>query len=148
VPRWPKRKPRLGVDEYGRTPLWNKAAEGDLEAVTRAISEGADPNQGDDVGYTPLHVSIQNGHVAIVELLLNAGANPNVYDKYGNGTLCTATLTPQIALPTQVAIIRILLRAGADPDHQNAYGRTPRQIATTSTHGINDPFVEYYSGVV
>jgi ankyrin repeat protein len=148
MPRWPKRKPRLGVDEYGRTPLWYIAADGDLEAVTRAISEGADPNQGDDVGYTPLHVSIQNGHVATIELLLNAGANPNVYDNHGNGPLWTAIMRPQITLPTQVSIIRTLLRAGADPDHQNAHGRTPRQMATTIAHGLEVPFIEHDSSAV
>ena len=148
MPRWPKRNPRLGVDEYGRTPLWYNAADGDLELVTRAISEGADPNHGDDVGYTPLHVSVQNGHVATVEFLLNAGANPNVYDNHGNGPLWTAMLRPQITLPTQVVIIRILLRAGADPDHQNAHSRTPRQIATTIAHDLDVLFIEHDSGVV
>src|SRR6266481_7100358 len=89
VPRWPKQKPRPGIDEYGRTPLWYKAADGDLAAATSAIAAGADPSQGDDVGYTPLHVSVQNGHVAIVELLLKAGTNPNAHDNHGNGLLWT-----------------------------------------------------------
>lgn len=126
MPRWPKHKPRTGVDEYGRTVLWYKAASGDVAAIHAEISAGIDPNLGDDVGYTPLHVAVQNGHIQAVDALLAAGANPNSTDKHGNGPLWTAVLTTRI---NQENIIVSLLRSGADPNSLNIHDRSPAQMA-------------------
>ena len=48
MPIWPKRKPRPGVDEYGRAPLWYRALEGDAAGVKSEIAAGADPSASDD----------------------------------------------------------------------------------------------------
>jgi uncharacterized protein len=84
MPRWPKRKPRPGVDEYGRTPLWYHAFRGDVVAVREAIDSAANVNAGDDVNYAPLHVAVQAGRVPVIEALIAAGADPNAVDRHGN----------------------------------------------------------------
>lgn len=121
MPTWPKRKHRPGVDEYGRTPLWNFALAGDLARVQRELAGGADPKVGDDVGYTALHVAIQEGHVDIVELLLQSGADPNQADVHGNVPLWVAVDNEG----GDDQIILMLLRSGADARIKNKYGRSP-----------------------
>ena len=128
MPRWPKRNPRSGVDEYGRSPLWHKAASGDVEGISVEIAAGVDPSQGDDVGFTPLHVAVQNGHIQAIEALLAAGADPNSTDKHGNGPLWTAVLSTRL---NQQGVIAALLKAGAIPTHLNIHGRSPAQMAET-----------------
>ncbi|MBV9928155.1 MAG: ankyrin repeat domain-containing protein [Acidobacteria bacterium] len=131
MPRWPKRKPRPGVDEYGRTPLWKFAFAGDEGGVRRELATGADPSAGDDAGYTPLHVAVQEGRIEVVKLLLRLGADPNRVDKYGNGALWTAVYQGYRSDRTEanLTIVRLLLRSGANADHKNAAGRTPREFA-------------------
>lgn len=124
MPRWPKRKPRAGVDEYGRTALWNHAFAGDLEGVKQALASGADLNAGDDVGYTPLNVAIQQKQVEVVKLLLESGADPNRADHDGNVPLWTAVHN----WGHDDRIVLLLLHKGADPRIANNYGRSPLNI--------------------
>ena len=130
--RVPKRTPRVGVDEYGRTALWNAVEEGKLEKVRRLLGEHADPNASDDDGWTPLHIAAQNGCVEATELLLAYGANPNSIDHHGNGPLwyagyqlaCVNTRTQR-----NTDLLRLLLRAGADENFKNRHGRSVRDQA-------------------
>jgi ankyrin repeat protein len=142
MPRWPKRKPRPGVDEYGRTPLWNLAAAGDLAGMRRELTAGADPNQGDDVGYTPLHIAIQEKRIEAVSLLLKSGADPNRPDNHGNVPLWTAVQN----WGKDDAIILLLLRAGADPRIENNYGRSPFGVLAGMRGEIGDYIAEQFSG--
>lgn len=138
MPRWPKRKLRPGMDQYGRTPLWHRALAGDLAGIRAELAGGADPSFGDDVDYSPLHAAVQGGRVEAVKLLLDAGADPNKVDNHGNGPLWTAVLTaPQAA---RAELIAVLLTAGADPDRKNRHGRSPREMAVTIGHGLEEPF--------
>jgi len=59
----PKRKPRPGVDEYGRTPLHYAAAEGNAEDVVKYLKAGNNPNLQDDNGWSPLHFAAQAGNI-------------------------------------------------------------------------------------
>jgi ankyrin repeat protein len=142
MPRWPKRKPRAGVDEYGRTPLWNLAFAGDLAGIRRELEGGADPNQGDDVGYTPLHVAIQEKRVDAVGLLLESGADPNRADNHGNIPLWTAVRT----CGKDNRIILLLLGAGADPRIENNYGRSPFSIVAGIGGEVGRLLAERFSG--
>ena len=54
VPQWPWRKPRPGLDAYGRSDVWHAAAAGDVAAVTRALRRGSDPTAADKDGFTGL----------------------------------------------------------------------------------------------
>lgn len=136
--RFPKRKTRPGMDEYGRTPLWYHALNGDVAGLQIELAGGTDPSFGDDVDYSPLHAAVQQGYIEIIRVLLAAGANPNKADKHGNGPLWTACLTAPNNL--RVEIISILLKAGADANHRNLAGRSPREMALQIGHGLEVPF--------
>jgi len=129
--RVPKRKLRPGVDQYGRTPLWNAVARGELEKVRELLKCYADPNVGDDDGCTPLHLTAVGGRVEAAELLIRCGANPNQIDHHGNGPLWYAAHYDSLRGPKSSrrhAVLEILIKAGADPDFKNRYGRCPRDI--------------------
>jgi ankyrin repeat protein len=140
MPRWPKRKPREGVDNYGCTPLWHFAIAGDLEGVKREIASGAHPSVGDDVGYTPLHAAVQTGHMEVIDCLIESGADLNKTDKHGNSPLWTALLSSPAA--SRNKIITRLLSAGANPHHKNRYGRSPYELAMEIKHGLDELFSE------
>ena len=55
----PKRNPREGMDEYGRSPLHYAALHGNLDEVKSLIANGADINMQDDGGMTPLQNILQ-----------------------------------------------------------------------------------------
>lgn len=58
--------------------IWIESADGDMKAVSNALSHGIDPNKvDDDNGATPLFLAAQNGHDALVRFLLAHGANPD-----------------------------------------------------------------------
>jgi uncharacterized protein len=128
LPRWPKRKVRHGVDEYGRTPLWYHALNGDVAAVQHELAAGADASAADDVNYTPLHAAVQQGHVPVVELLLASGADANAVDRHGNGPLWTAVMSAPESKRTP--IVALLLRAGANPHCKNVHGASPLDVAS------------------
>jgi ankyrin repeat protein len=127
MPQWPWRNKRPGVDEYGRSPLWYRAADGDAAGVKAELKSGASATSADKNGYTALHVAAQNGHAEIVSLLIEAGADVNAVDKHGNGSLWTAGYEAAKAKATDAnfSIVTMLLKAGADPHYRNRAGRTP-----------------------
>ena len=128
MPQWPWKNPRPGVDEYGRSPLWHHAADGDVKAVEADLMSGVDPTSADKDGFTALHAATLYGHARVVSLLLEAGADPNAADRYGNGPLWTACYegTKALATEAQRSIISILLAGGADPNRINKAGRSPQ----------------------
>ena len=128
MPQWPWRKPRPGVDDYGRSPLWHHAANGNLSGLKADLKSGLDATAADKDGYTSLHVASQNGHAGAVALLLRAGADPNTTDRHGNGPLWTACYEggKDCATADQLTIISLLLKAGANPHHVNNAGRSPQ----------------------
>jgi ankyrin repeat protein len=123
----PKRKPRPGVDEYGRKELHHAAVSGDLEKVRALIASGADINAQDDNGFTALHFAAQENKAEIVDFLLQHNANLEIPDAHGNAPLFRAVFSYRGDGRT----IQILLKAGADPDHLNSSGISPRRMAHT-----------------
>jgi ankyrin repeat protein len=121
----PKRLPRPGVDEYGRTPLHYAASDGDAAGVAALLKAGYDPNLQDDDGRTPLHSGAQANAPAVVELLLQAGAEVDVADAWGNTPLFRAVFESR----GEGAVIRLLREAGADPYHKNNSGVSPLSLA-------------------
>jgi ankyrin repeat protein len=117
----PKRKPRPGVDEYGRTPLHNALVplfeEVDLKEVARLLKRGADPNAQDDNGFSPLHFAAQESLPEATRFLLDAGANPNIEDSFGITPLGRAAHTER-----GILVVKLLLAAGADPFKPNKRG--------------------------
>ena len=86
----PKRKPRDGIDEYGRSPLINAVCNKDFEVAEQALANGANINLQDDGGYSALFFAVQDKDVEITTYLLEHGANPNLADKWKNTVLWRA----------------------------------------------------------
>ena len=76
----PKRKDRLGVDRYGRTPLHDAAAAGDATHCRELLQSGFLPNAQDNNGWSPLHFAVQASATDVVALLIGAACNPNLRD--------------------------------------------------------------------
>lgn len=127
VRKQPKRNPRPGVDEYGRTPLHYAALDADAVRVTQLLAGGADPGAPDDDGWTPLHFAAQAFAPEVCEALLRAGAAVDPADSYGNTPLWRAVFDSQ----GRGDVIALLRRYGADPWRANASGISPVALART-----------------
>ena len=66
------------VDIFGRTPLHQAAAKGDLDMILILINFGADVNAKTISGETPLMKAISFYHVQATKLLLRFGADPDM----------------------------------------------------------------------
>lgn len=138
MPIWPKRKKRVGVDEYGRSDLWNAAFEGDFDLVKKILSTNVDPNSGDDTGLTPLHMAIQQKHVNVIHLLLDSGADINQPDKNGNIPLWTAIHNWR----QELDVILLLLEHGADPTIKNHHGNAVMAVLENSNSLEVKPYIQ------
>jgi ankyrin repeat protein len=128
----PKRKPRPGVDEYGRIPLHHAAVDGDYEALVRLLDSGNPVDAQDDNGWTAMHFAAQGRHTKMVEELLRRGANLSLVNSHGNGPLWVALMNSR----GDFTIVKMLLAANADPDCKNAHGKSPRDMAAIM--GVSD----------
>jgi len=113
--------------------LFRASRDGDLDAIHRAIADGADPNtrlfsigeytakRSDDadsaLGLTPLMYAAQEGRAEAVELLLHLGAKVDLYEADRMQALHFA------ALSASLGCFRILLGAGANPVARDNFGR-------------------------
>jgi ankyrin repeat protein len=132
----PKKNPRDGIDEYGRTDVHYAS---DADEIEKLIQAGMDIDLQDDNGWCPMHFYAQNNNVKALEAALNYGANPNLYDSYGNSPLWTATMSAH----GQFDCIIALLKAGAKAGHTNKHGRSPKDMANTINNGLEDVFSNY-----
>lgn len=123
----PKRLPRPGVDEYGRTPLHYAAGDGDLPKVVTLLAGGAAIDLQDDNGWTALHFAAQARSEEVARYLLAHGASVELADSFGNTALFEATFSSR----GDGAIIRALRAAGADPLRKNKTGVSPVSLART-----------------
>jgi ankyrin repeat protein len=125
VRKQPKRKPRPGVDEHGRTELHYAAGDGDAARAAALLAAGADAGARDDDGWTPLHFAAQAYAPAVCEALLAAGAPVDVPDASGNTALWRAVFASR----GRGDVIGILRRHGANPLLANANGVSPLGVA-------------------
>lgn len=137
----PKRNPRDGMDEYGRSPLHYAALYGNLDEVKALIANGADINMQDDGGMTPLQFAVQEKRELVIKFLLSLNANPNLLDIHGNASLWTAVMTTKnVSFDTDIQIIELLLSHGANAHQENKHGRSPYKMALEIAHGLEKPF--------
>jgi ankyrin repeat protein len=113
------------IDKEGRTPLHYAALANDADAVSKLLTEGANPNVADRLGFTPLHFAAQEGALAAAGILLAAGAQVDSANSYGNTPLATAVFNSR----GRGELIQLLRRHGADPQHPNNTGQTPAGTA-------------------
>ena len=125
VNKRPKRSPRPGVDEYGRTPLHYAAADSDATLVRTLLKEGAPVFVADDDGWTPLHFAAQSNAVEVAEVLLDAGAPVDALDSNGNTPLWRATFSSQ----GRGDLVSLLRARGADPGRSNLNGISAKELA-------------------
>jgi uncharacterized protein len=129
VGKVPKKNPRRGVDEYGRTPRHYAAADDNATEVHRLLAEGASPDAQDDNGWTPAHFAAQAGSFECMGALLGAGADPALADSYGNTVLWRAVF----ASKGEGELIHALRAAGADPTPQTNTA-CPRCLSRAQSH--------------
>lgn len=137
--------------------LLHASRDGDLDAIHRAMADGADPdtrlpmyirmgslggNAGEPssvadsaLSLTPLMYAAHDGHAEAVELLLRFGAKVDLYEADGMQALHFA------ALSASVDCFRILLGAGANPVAADNFGRDAlecvplSEVAASPSHG-------------
>ena len=99
---------RFAPDDKDEAAFIKAASDGNLEEVTRLISEGVNINAINKLNKTALFKAASKGHKEIVEALLKAGANPNIFDTYGYTTLMAGLQHKEI--------VQLLLKNGVDPN--------------------------------
>ena len=124
---WPFTKQTKALDQDGRSDLHYAARDGDLAAVQKFVSQGADVNLQDKHGWTPLHCAAQALSKEVTTYLLAHGAAVDAEDGHGNTPLFRATLTCR----GDGAVIRALRAAGADPKKKNKSGVSAVTLART-----------------
>lgn len=125
-----KKTARPGVDDLGRTPLHNAAADANEEGVRQLLDAGADPNAKDDNGWSPLHFAAQSNVKTILKLLVDAGAEVDSIDSYGNTPLSRAVFCSN----GNGELIRYFREVGADPLKENNYQMSPLGLARQITN--------------
>lgn len=110
-------QPALTESNAGRNlQLIAAAGRGDLRAVEKLLSQGAEIQSKDGSGKTALNSAAYGNHVEVFRRLLAAGANVNEPDRVPSSPLMTA------AVRGYVEIVRLALAAGADVKSTNQYG--------------------------
>ena len=102
-------------DSWGRTPLFQAAANGHKTMVQLLLEQGAELESKDNSSQTPVFQAAANGHVAVVQLLLEQGANIDIEDKRGSTALQLSNFC------SQEGVERLLIEKGASRS-QDFYG--------------------------
>jgi len=106
-----------------KTPLFEAAARGNLEAVKKRLAMGDDPNVKVEGGLTPLIIASYGGRVEVVKVLLAAKADPNRVNDDKEPPLITVAASPKADL-----IVPLLIKAGATLELKDKWGRTPLNV--------------------
>jgi uncharacterized protein len=108
-------------DTEGKTPLFEAAFEGNLEAVTALLELGAKPDPAKETNWSPLLASASHGHVEICRELLAHGADPNVHDSIGMTPLMQAAGSDSEHADE---VAHLLISAGANVHERDQEGHT------------------------
>ncbi len=91
--------------------LWHAARNGDLTALSHALSRGASVNARGDYGDTALNQAAENGHLDVVKHLLEAGADIENLGGADKTPLMNATFAGH------TEVVQLLLDKGARVSH-------------------------------
>ncbi|WP_299773316.1 ankyrin repeat domain-containing protein [uncultured Pseudoteredinibacter sp.] len=136
----PKKNPREGIDEYGRTDLHYAES---IKELDKLLVEGLDINLQDDNGWCALHFYAQDRRFELMQRLIENGANLNLIDSHGNPPLWTAVMNAK----GDYSCVELLLSSGAIFDQKNKHGRSPLDMANTiKAGGLEELFAKYQNG--
>ena len=107
----------------GSRDLFRAVQGGDIEATSRILKTGANPNVRDNRGRTPLMYAAIKGYGVLVPPLLEARADPDLRAADG------ATALFMAVVQGNEEIVEMLLRAGADASIKGPGGRTAADVA-------------------
>lgn len=96
--------------------------------ITKALTNGANPNQADLREQTALFIASKKNYLEIAKILLAHGADPNQKTREGRTPLLEAVIHNNLEMA------QALLSAGANPNHELANGDTPLSIAVENNH--------------
>lgn len=106
-PTAPANKATIQAIVRGEVNIHHAALQGDTEALSYFVDDGADLDAPDVDGEAPLHYAAASGQVPAVKLLLLAGANPHTVDVQGRTPLQLAEELGEIeaaqALASEIA---------------------------------------------
>lgn len=111
--------------------LFTAINEGDLFAIGRQITLGADVCAEDSNNETPLHKVARRGHIAAIKLLISEGADVGATEEHNYTPLHIASYGGR------VAAIELLIANGAgvnDVGGPDEYRYTPLHIAALNGH--------------
>ena len=137
---WPFTKKMTTLDDEGRSDLHYAACDGDLAAVQKLVSLGAEVNLQDKHGWAPLHFAAQAHSKEVTTYLLAHGASVDLVDGYGNTPLFKATFASR----GDGSVIRALRTAGAGPKNKNKSGVSALALARTIA---NYDIAQFYNDI-
>ncbi len=98
--------------QSSREQLWRAVRNGDLDAITTALDEGADVNAANEMGVTALWIAAGKGKPEIVDLLVQRGADVNARD----GIWYQTPLSTAIRGTSEEVIHRLIAAGARDID--------------------------------
>jgi len=114
--------------------LLRSVEEGDIQAVQRALKNGANVNaknsEGELEGLTALMIASFKGHTEVAELLITRGAHINTRISESNEFAEGTTTLMLATIMGRVHIVKLLLESGANVNAEDGDGRTALSYAT------------------
>ena len=117
-----------GTERRPAEGLVEAAGAGDLAAVRRLLSDGADVDAPDARGRTAVTAAAMDQHVQVVAALVDAGADVDIRDDERNNPLLLAGENGNVAL------LREVLRGDPDLGATNRFGGTALIPASDRGH--------------
>lgn len=112
--------------------LWDACKEGDVNAVKKALANGANPNLLDTRrsknGRRPLNWAAYYGHLEIIIILIDNGA------EIDGQNLTGFTALHHAVEKRKAKAVKLLLEKGANQNLKNKRGLTPLELAEAEKH--------------
>jgi hypothetical protein len=127
--------------------FFRACSTGDVDAVTRGLEDGVDPNQRNRLGNTPVSIAVAQEQQEVLRILLRNGADANLAHE-GNGALTfvgdpdmlelllSHGLDPNRGAALHIAVrrgytsaVELLVAHGADPSRVNRDGEDALSLA-------------------
>ena len=124
------------------TMLWRAAKDGDLEAIDKALRDGADPDRLGEKGISPLSWAAIMGQDDAVRMLLDQGADINRKNADGGTPLHAA------AFLGRSSTVTLLLSRGDDPKVRNNNGQTALNTIRSGWNPQMRGIVEYIANLL